>query len=98
MIRNRTFFRSDRSKSMNRKKIIIGICSWSVLALWSVSGQAGFHPKMVGPQACMECHESEGKAWQKTHHFNTFKELHKRKEAKEISEKMGIKRIKKEET
>lgn len=68
-----------------------------VISLASVV-QAGYHPDIVGPQSCLECHESEGKAWQKSHHFETFKELHKRKEAKAIAEKMGVKNIKKEVT
>ena len=66
--------------------------------LWASVGSAGYHPNILGPQACIECHENEGKAWQKTHHFNTFKELHKRPEAKTIGDKMGVKSIKKEIT
>jgi hypothetical protein len=50
--------------------------------------------KVVGSDACLKCHENEGNAWHGTHHFKTYKELHKRKEAKEIAKKLTIKRIK----
>ena len=54
--------------------------------------------KVVGPEKCLECHKSEGKAWQKTLHFLTFQEMHKRDKAKQIADKMGVKRIKNEAT
>src|SRR3989338_4568942 len=54
--------------------------------------------KVVGPEKCLECHKSESKAWQKTHHFLTFQEMHKRDKAKQIADKMGVKRIKGEST
>jgi len=61
--------------------------------------QAIEHPEnVVGPEKCLECHKSEGKTWQKTHHFNTFNEMHKSKDAKAIADKMGVKQIKKEAT
>lgn len=73
-------------------QVLVGVLFLSS-SLW-----AGYHPDFVGPQSCIECHESEGKAWQNTHHFNTFKKLHRKKEAKAIAKKMGIKRIKKDKT
>jgi len=50
----------------------------------------------LGPKKCIECHKAENKAWQSTHHFTTFKKLHRRKEAKKIAKNLGIKRIKNE--
>ncbi|MCM8533780.1 MAG: cytochrome c family protein [Lentisphaeraceae bacterium] len=50
--------------------------------------------KVVGAEACIKCHENEGRAWHGTHHFKTYKELHKRKEAKDIAKNLEIKRIK----
>lgn len=52
----------------------------------------------VGPGECIECHKAENKAWQGTHHYTTYKKLHRRKEAKEIAKNMGMKRIKAEST
>ncbi len=65
----------------------------------SESSHAIEHPEnVVGPEKCLECHKSEGKAWQKTHHFSTFNEMHKSKDAKAIADKMDVKQIKKEAT
>jgi len=52
--------------------------------------------KVVGPNACAECHKQEAEAWKGTHHFKTFREMPRRKEANEIAEKMGIQRIRSE--
>jgi hypothetical protein len=52
--------------------------------------------KIVGPNACAECHKQEAEAWKGTHHFSTFREMPRRKEANEIAEKMGVQRIRSE--
>jgi hypothetical protein len=52
--------------------------------------------KIVGPNACGECHKQEAEAWKATHHFKTFGEMPRRKEANEIAEKMGVQRIRSE--
>ena len=52
--------------------------------------------KIVGPNACAECHKQETEAWKETHHFKTFREMPRRKEANEIAEKMGVQRIRSE--
>ncbi len=52
--------------------------------------------KIVGPNACAECHEQEVEAWKGTHHFKTFREMPRNEEAKEIAEKMGVRRVKSE--
>jgi Cytochrome c554 and c-prime len=52
--------------------------------------------KIVGPNACAECHKQETEAWKDTHHFKTFREMPRRKEANEIAEKMGVQRIRSE--
>ena len=50
--------------------------------------------KIVGPDACGECHKSSVAAWKETHHSSTFKDLPRKKEAREIAAAMGLKRIK----
>jgi Cytochrome c554 and c-prime len=50
--------------------------------------------KTLGPNACAECHKQEAEAWQGSHHFTTFREMPRRKEANEIAEKLGIPRQK----
>jgi hypothetical protein len=52
--------------------------------------------KTVGPNACAECHKQEAEAWKLTHHFKTFRDLPRSKNANEIADKMGLKRIKSE--
>ncbi|HEX3800087.1 MAG TPA: multiheme c-type cytochrome [Verrucomicrobiae bacterium] len=52
--------------------------------------------KVMGPEACNECHAPEVEAWKLTHHFDTFNSMHRRPEARDISSKMGIRRIKEE--
>lgn len=52
--------------------------------------------KIVGPDECGECHKPEVGVWRETHHFKTYKELPRKKKAKEIAEKMGVKRLKKD--
>ena len=59
-------------------------------------GVATDSAKIVGPNACAECHKQEVEAWKGTHHFKTFREMPRNTDAKEIAEKMGVRRIKSE--
>lgn len=59
-----------------------------------LSGTSANPDLVVGSNECSECHKKETAAWQNTHHFSTFRELPKSKEAKEIAGKMGVKRLK----
>jgi hypothetical protein len=52
--------------------------------------------KIMGPEACNECHAPMVEAWKLTHHYDTFNTMHRRPEAREIATKMGIRRIKDE--
>jgi hypothetical protein len=52
--------------------------------------------KIVGANACAECHKQEAEAWKATRHFKTFNEMPRKAPAKQISEKMGLRRIKSE--
>jgi hypothetical protein len=49
---------------------------------------------VVGPIKCAECHKMTAKIWEGTHHFRTFTELPRRDTARQIADKLGIKRIK----
>lgn len=49
--------------------------------------------KIVGPNACAECHKEEAKAWKGTHHFKTFREMPRKPEGAKIGHKMGVRRI-----
>ena len=47
------------------------------------------HGQVVGSKECIECHESEIKAWQETQHFHN-RDLHTDERAAEIAKNMGI--------
>ncbi len=60
-------------------------------------GAAASDPaKILGPNACAECHKQETEAWMGTHHFNTFRDMPRNVEAQKIAERMGVRRIKSE--
>jgi hypothetical protein len=67
-----------------------------VLGLAAQGTVASDPAKTLGPNACAECHKAEAEAWQASHHFKTFREMPRRKEANEIAEKMGVQRIRSE--
>jgi hypothetical protein len=52
--------------------------------------------KVVGPNACAECHKQEAEAWKSTHHFKTFNQMPRNPDANAIAQKMGIRRVKSE--
>jgi hypothetical protein len=53
--------------------------------------------KIVGSDACAKCHEKEVQQWLRTPHFATFDTLHRRPEAKQIAERLGLRSIKRSE-
>lgn len=60
-------------------------------------GAAASDPaKIVGPNACAECHKQEVEAWKGTHHFKTFRKMPRDPEANQIAKRMGVRRIKSE--
>ena len=71
-------------------------CFLMVFAFSAEGGVAIDTAKIVGPNACAECHKQEVEAWKGTHHFKTFREMPRNTDAKEIAEKMGVRRIKSE--
>ncbi len=52
--------------------------------------------KIESPEACGECHISEYDVWKKTTHATGFKTLHRRQEATEIAERMGVSLLKRD--
>lgn len=50
--------------------------------------------KIVGSNACAECHKDEAIVWKGTHHFSTFRDMPRSKQAREIASKLKIRRIK----
>lgn len=71
-------------------------CVLAVAGL-ATNGLAASDPaKIVGPNACAECHKQEVEAWKGSHHFKTFRNMPRNALGKRIAGKMGIKRIKSE--
>lgn len=66
------------------------------VAAWSSTASAADPAKIVGPGACDECHKTEVKIWQNTHHFASFREMPRKQEATDIATKMGVERIRTE--
>jgi hypothetical protein len=63
----------------------------------AADGEAAADPvKIVGPNACAECHKQEAEAWKGTQHFKTFRAMPRNTKANKIAEKMGIRRIRTE--
>ena len=69
--------------------LIFGLSSAAFSAELSAETKA-----TLGPKSCANCHKLSIRAWKSTHHFKTFKALPKKKNAKAIAKKMGIKRMK----
>ena len=65
-------------------------------SLCAMGAVAGDVEKVVGADECGECHKKEVESWRQTRHYKTFNELARTKEAKEITKKLGIKRLKRE--
>jgi len=75
------------------KPAAIGLLVWLAhTRAWPAPDPA----KVEGPLACGECHKSEVEAWKTTHHFDTFNRMHREPKAKEIADKLGLRRIKSE--
>lgn len=81
--------------SMRVSRLSLAIAS-AGLALTLAAGpvRAEDPAKVVGPNECAECHKKETEIWRTTHHFTTFRDLPNSKEAEEIADKMGIRRLK----
>jgi Cytochrome c554 and c-prime len=52
--------------------------------------------KIMGPNACAECHKEEAEAWKGTSHFSTFRGLPRNNTANDIAQRMGVRRVKSE--
>lgn len=72
-----------------------GFCLiWAVPSAWA----ARLDPaKVVGPEACAECHDAEFRVWRETAHARLYESdepLHRRDRAREIARNLGVRLIK----
>lgn len=51
---------------------------------------------VVGNEACEKCHAAETGVWKRTPHAQTFETLHRRPEARQIAQRLGLRSIKHE--
>jgi Cytochrome c554 and c-prime len=76
---------------------VLRFCGLLMIFGFAAVGTVASDPaKIVGPNACAECHKQEAEAWKGSHHFKTFREMPRKKEANEIAERMGVQRIRSE--
>jgi len=74
-----------------------GALAGIALMALAATGWAGPDPaKVIGPDECGECHKAEVNVWRKTHHYTTFQELPRKDKAREIADKMDVRRLKSE--
>jgi cytochrome c554/c'-like protein len=75
---------------------VCGVLIFGLAGVGPVVSDPADPAKVVGPNACAECHKQEVEAWKGSHHFSTFREMPRKKEGTEIAERMGIQRIRSE--
>lgn len=76
---------------------VVLACILLIKTGWAVSSAGSAEPaKIVGTNACAECHKQEAQALTGTHHFKTFREMPRNANANKIAQKMGIRRVKSE--
>ncbi len=73
--------------------VTAGFAAAIFLSAYAVATAADAN-KTVGPNACAECHKEETEVWKGTHHFSTFRDMPRSKEARAIADRLKIKRIK----
>ncbi|MEO6624031.1 MAG: cytochrome c family protein [Burkholderiaceae bacterium] len=82
----------------NLRRVGVWVVAALSMGLWTLQVSAQtlhLDPKLVkGPDACGECHEKSLAAWRDTHHSKTFKDLPRNDKAREIADKLGVKRLK----
>lgn len=64
----------------------VGLILSAILAGGAPASAESF---FVGPQKCVECHRTEHGIWEKTKHANSFREVHRKPEVKDILAAVG---------
>ncbi len=86
----------EEEKRMSKKLLVWSVAVAVICAVSSLMAKQPDPATVVGPVKCAECHKVESKIWEDTHHFATFTELQRRDTAREIADKLSIRRIKAE--
>ena len=73
------------------------LCGVLMIVGFAAGGTVAADPtKVVGANACSECHKEEAEAWKTTHHFKTYSEMPRNPAGNEIAKKLGVRRVKSE--
>src|SRR4029453_6456000 len=73
---------------------VLRYCGLLMVFGFAADGPVSSDPStVVGLNACAERHKREAEAWKGCHHFKTFRDMPRKKEANEIAERMGVQRI-----
>jgi len=84
----------DEIRTLSRGLKLMMAFAVVLIASAGMASASSHSANVVGPNACAECHKTETANWKTTLHFNTFREMPRRKATKAIAKKMGIKRVK----
>lgn len=88
---------AETGRRVPRPLLALRLAAVMVMATLGTDGVgASDRAKVVGPNACAECHKQEVEAWKGTHHFKTFREMPRNPKANEIAKRMGVRRVKSE--
>ena len=86
---------TGKSLGAGRRALTLGFVVGAVLLAHPAAAQElRLDPaKVKGPAACGECHKSEAAIWKETHHATTFQDLPRSDKAREIADRLGLRRI-----
>ena len=88
---------------MIQQLVLIGLVSISLLAVNGpnldesaepVTGPGFNHKAIVGVEKCVDCHKHPAEVWKNTVHYKTITDMPRSPKAKEIIDKMGLRRVK----
>jgi hypothetical protein len=74
---------------------ILALCLWNASA--GAAGAATEPEKVLGPDSCGECHQHEVESWKASQHATGADELHRLPVARDIAQRLDIRRLKTEE-
>lgn len=88
---------NDASRKFN-SKFTWSCLAWLILCNYGMlckAQQVRCDPsKVMTADACAKCHLNEIKTWKQTPHFQTFEQLSRKPQAKEICSKLGLRSVK----
>lgn len=98
-MRNARIVLSRTPRSSFSLYVLVAKLSACAIMMAGISDSAiadGHHTKVMGPDACGECHNREIESWKLSRHYRAFREMPRKPEARQIADALGIRRIKKD--